>query len=123
VDRVRETWEAARDDLLTGSDPAEIRDELLELEGEDFFICPYTTCLDFIYTLALSSELSGASSLAVENYHRIWLDYPKNPLTINSRLKLIGEAFVPTETPTPTRTPRPTRTPTQTPEVTETPTP
>ncbi len=95
VDRVRETWEAARDALLTGADPARIRSELLALKSEDFFICPYATCKDFIFTLALSSELSGDSTLAIENYHRLWLDYPKIAFTIHARLKLIGEIFHP----------------------------
>ncbi len=123
LERVQLTVEKAMDDLLMGANPALIRQDLMTLQASPTFICLYTTCPDFIYTLALANELAGDNPGAVEGYHELWLSYDDSPYTIPARLKLAGEALLPTNTPTPTRTPTVTRTPTPTPNLTTTVTP
>ena len=59
LERVQQAVEASMDALLAGEDPALIRQDLLVLEASPTFICLYTTCPDFIYVLALASELAG----------------------------------------------------------------
>jgi hypothetical protein len=113
-ERVQAQTLTALQNLLSGADPSEIREELLDLEASPTFICPFATCNNFIYTLALVHELAGDERGAVDRYLELWRFYSKSPYTIIARLKLVGEALLPTETATPTRTPTLTRTPTTT---------
>jgi hypothetical protein len=113
-ERVQVQTLTALQNLLAGTDPSEIRAELLDLEASPTFICPYVTCENFIYTLALAHELAGDEQSAVDRYLELWRVYSKSPYTTIARLKLVGEALLPTATATPTPTQTLTRTPTTT---------
>lgn len=105
--------------LLDGAEPADVRDELLEIQDSPQYGCTYVTCPNLIYPLALAHEFSGDSWEAVDLYLELWRVYPRHPFTIMARLKLEGIAVPPTATPT--LTPTITLTPTLTPTVTGTP--
>jgi len=108
--------------LLTGSDPAYIRTELINLERSHFFTCNYHLCPKYLYLLGLANELSGNERRAIELYLQLWREYPSSPFTSIVRLKLGGGALPPTSTPTPisTETPTPTVTHSLTPTITGT---
>lgn len=123
--------------LLNGADPADMRQELLDLKGSSFFTCNFIICPKFLYLLGLANELSGNQREAVNQYLELWRGFPSSPFTTMARIKLEGETLpstaTPTPTPTNTRTPTitptptgtlptatPTETPTFTPTVTET---
>jgi hypothetical protein len=116
---VQNRIQSLEEELLTGANPTRIRDELLALRESSIFGCTYATCPDSIYPLALAHELAGDERQAVDLYLELWRVYPRSPYTILARLKLGGEALLPT--PTPTLTPTITLTPTPTPTVTGTP--
>ncbi len=94
--------------LLSGIDPALIRDQLIELSEETFFTCNYINCPHYFYLLGLANELSGYPNDAVDAYLEVWRNYPDSPYTTMARFKLEGEAVPPSETPTPTQTETPT---------------
>lgn len=116
--------------LLSGADPKEIRQKLLDLELLPGLLCKKQfTCDAYYYFLGLSSELAGDEIGAAKDYVTLWLNYLKSPYTIMARIKLVGgDAMVivtPTKTYTatpsatsflPTATPLPPRTDTPTPE-------
>jgi hypothetical protein len=102
--------------LLLGTDPALIRDKLLELAKESFFTCNYVNCPHYLFILGLANELSGYERDAVDAYLEVWRNYPSSPYTTMARMKLEGEAVPPTQIPssTPTVTITPTLPPTST---------
>ena len=110
--------------LLSGEDPEEIRDELLDVIEELGLPCKVTwTCDSYYYYLGLAYELAGNDRLATETYKLLWDNYSKSPFTTLARLKLTPTILPPTATPTITPTPTLTPTPTATPTSTPTPTP
>jgi hypothetical protein len=102
--------------LLGGADPADMRQELLELQGSSFFTCNFIICPKFLYLLGLANELTGDQREAVNEYLELWRGFPRSPFTTMARFKLEGETLPSTATPTltPTNTPTPTITPTPT---------
>lgn len=118
--------------LLSGADPADMRQELLDLRGSNFFTCNFLICPKFLYLLGLANELVGDPRDAVNEYLELWRRFPRSPFTTMARFKLEGETLpstatptpTPTNTPTPSTTPTPTGTlPTATPTETSTPSP
>lgn len=101
VDLTKQKLSESEESLLTGIDPAQIKKDLLTLEGSQFFTCDYITCPHFLYLLGLSNELAGDETNAVNAYLDLWREYPRSPYTIMARLKLQGLTLPPTQTPTP----------------------
>jgi hypothetical protein len=111
--------------LLTGGDPAFVKNELIILETSPHFTCSYLLCPRFLYLLGLASELSNDKFSAVAAYLELWREYPDSPYTTMARFKL-GSTITPTPTFTPTATQSITVTPISTPTestTTMTPTP
>jgi hypothetical protein len=106
---------AAENSIFAGNDPAQVRDQLLQLAESPGLICVNTwSCDPYYYLLGLSYELLGDKPKAVEAYHRLWSDYSTSPYTIMARLKLESLPVYPSATPTPSVTPTATLTPTPT---------
>ncbi len=124
-DRFQIGVDAARLALFAGDDPASVHRALLDLEESPGLLCRgQWACDEYYYLLGLAAELAGDEEAAVQAYLRLWWDYSKSPYTGLARLKLKGEAVLPSQTPTATLTltptitgtlPTPTRTPTITP--------
>jgi len=112
VDITQEKLDEIEAALLSGEDPAELRQELLDLEGSAFFTCNFIICPRFHYLLGLANELSGNERSAVEAYLELWREFPRSPFTTMARLKLEGEIPTPTPTPMATTTLTPTPSPT-----------
>jgi hypothetical protein len=127
--RYEEGLQAAEEALFGGTSPADVRNQLIELEQNPGLLCkPYWTCDPYYYLLGLSNELSGDVRQAASAYLRLWWDYSKSPYTTMARLKLKGPGALPSVTPSPGPTPMPTSTLTVTvtstpPTTTATPTP
>ncbi len=66
--------------LFSGTDPAEIRTQLLALEQ--------VPGSHFLYLLGLTYELTGDERAAVNTYLELWRTYPESPFTIMARMKL-----------------------------------
>jgi hypothetical protein len=118
ANRYEEGLQAARQALFSGEEPAVVRDRLLDLQQNPGLLCAATwTCEPYYYLLGLSSELTGDRRKAIDSYLQIWWDDSRSPYTTLARLKLEGEAVIPSATPTPGPSPTPTRTlaPTRTP--------
>lgn len=120
VDLTQEKLDELEAALLGGDDPAETRQQLLNLEGSSFFTCNFNTCPKFHYLLGLANELSGNEQRAVISYLTLWQEFSRSPFTTMARLKLEGIPPTPTPTlsPTATLTLTPTITPTVTPTAT-----
>ncbi|HJS28406.1 MAG TPA: hypothetical protein VJ768_02210, partial [Anaerolineales bacterium] len=58
-ERVARAVAEAKMDLLNGAPPAEVAARLIELQNSPTFICVFSDCPDFLYTLALAHELGG----------------------------------------------------------------
>jgi len=111
--RYLEGLQAAEQELFSGSNPAQVSTELLNLQDNPGLLCkPYWTCDPYYYLLGLSSEMAGEERQAVSAYLYLWWNYSKSPFTTMSRLKLATGATFITETPPVTFTPPPTGTPT-----------
>jgi hypothetical protein len=104
ADRTLQALDEIEADLLTGGDPAQAREELIDLEGSSFFTCSYLLCPRFFYLLGLSNELAGNEIQAVDAYLELWRRYLGHPLVAVARLKLAGPAIPPGPTITPTPT-------------------
>lgn len=90
--------------------PVEVRDELLALQQSPGLLCRGTwTCDPYYYLLGLANELAGDERSAVNAYVLLWWEYSRSPYTTMARLKLEGEAVLPS--PLPTLTPAGTQTP------------
>jgi hypothetical protein len=97
-----------------------VKKELLKLEKYPGLLCKGDwSCDPYYYLLGLSSELAGDENGAIDAYLRIWWDYSISPYTTIARLKMLGEAALPSQTPTSTQTGSPIAT--GTPTVTGTP--
>ena len=125
-DRYEETLNPIINDLLSGENPAEIKQRLLVIQDYPGLLCKaFWSCDRYYYMLALAFELAGDNSRAVETYIQLWWDYSKSPYTTLTRLRLKGPAIVPSATPTITTTPLLTSTPpaaTFTPDLSASPT-
>lgn len=113
--------------LLTGGDPAFVKNELIVLRTSPHFTCSYLLCPRFLYLLGLASELSNDEFAAVVAYLELWREYPDSPYATMARFKLASTitpapTFTPTATQSVTVTPTESGTPlTPTPMVTDTP--
>jgi hypothetical protein len=100
-DRFADAVQKAEDDLFSGVDPVQVRDELLGLEKFPGLTCQNTwTCDHYYYLLGLAHELTGETQKAIEAFHRVWIDYSASPYTIMARLKLAGSPVFISPTPT-----------------------
>jgi hypothetical protein len=107
----------AEDELYSGMDPYQVRQRLSwTLDSGRFNCLNHRVCDRFYYLLALTYELSGDETAAVDTYIKLWWENASSPLTTIARLKLLFD-------PPPTETPTPTATRTSTPTVTFTPDP
>jgi hypothetical protein len=89
--------------LLTGGDPAFVKNELIVLRTSPHFTCSYLLCPRFLYLLGLASELANDKFAAVAAYLELWREYPDSPFATMARFKL-GSTITPTPTFTPTTT-------------------
>jgi hypothetical protein len=105
ADLTQEGLDAIQERLLSGSDPVQIRAELLALREAPVFTCSYLLCPQYQYLLGLTDELIGDPIGAVDAYLQLWRDYPDSPYTIMARLKLARIDLTATPTPVPTLTP------------------
>ncbi len=125
-DRFKDALNPVLNDLLSGGDPKEIKQRLLEIQDFPGLLCKaFWSCDRYYYMLALASELAGDNRGAVETYVQLWWDYSRSPYTVLTRLRLKGPAVVPSATPTITTTPLFTGTPptaTFTPDLSASPT-
>jgi hypothetical protein len=94
--------------LLSGGDPKQASQDLVDLKRSPIFTCSFTLCPRYYYLLGLSYELSGEKDQAVVAYLKLWRDYHDSPYATMARLKLSRYSA----TPTPTITPSPSSTPT-----------
>jgi hypothetical protein len=115
---IRDGYEQALNDLMSGVDPLSVRDSLLGLFNSPRFsgdCIAFNICDQFHYTLGLVYDLTGEKGNAIDQYLWVWRNYGQSSYAILARLKL---NFVPLPTYTPTAvftpTPLPTRTPTPT---------
>jgi hypothetical protein len=128
-DRFKPAVVKARQALIDGKSPAEVKADLVALQTYPGLLCRATYSCDlYYYLLGLSSELAGDPRGAVDAYVRLWSDYSQSPLTLMARIKLQGPAVLITPTPTSgtgtlTITPTPGNTNTPTPTFTVTPSP
>jgi hypothetical protein len=121
---IRDDYEQALNDLMSGGDPLEIKQTLLEIYDSPRFIgdcIAFYICDQFHYTLALVYDLLGEQSSAIDEYVWVWRNYGQSSYAMMARLKLdyfplptYTRTPVPTRTTAPTRTPSPSRTPTNT---------
>jgi tetratricopeptide (TPR) repeat protein len=96
-----------QDVLLSGGDPAQARDSLLEvLESNKFNCLNDRICDRFYYTLGLAYELAGDRRKAIDTYIQLWWENRNSPFTKIARMK-IGVI-----TPTPSATNFGAKTPT-----------
>lgn len=110
--RFKEGVDTSLQSLFSGGDITSIRDKLLALKKYPGLICVNTwSCDHYYYLLGLTSEMLHDKNSAIENYHRLWLDYSKSPYTIMARLKLKDIGIHTTYTPTPTTSPGISQTP------------
>ncbi len=115
-DRFREGVDTAMQALLAGGDVTTIREQLLALKKYPGLLCANTwSCDTYYYLLGLTSEMLADKYSAIENYHRLWLDYSKSPYTAMARLKLKDIGVRATYTPTITLTPVATQPPANSP--------
>jgi len=104
----RDTLQQAQDALLSGVDPALVRDSLLDVLNSGHFNCiNHRICDRFYYTLGLAYELAGDSREAIDTYIKLWWENIQSPYTKIARLKI----SLATPTPSPTRRATATGTP------------
>jgi hypothetical protein len=109
--RFEEGLQAASQALFSGSPPAEVAQQLVDLRTNPGLLCaPYWTCDSYYYLLGLAEELAGNKSAAIDAYLQVWWDYSNSPYTTMVRLKVSGAAVLPSTTPNTSLTPLPTST-------------
>jgi len=119
-DRFRIALLAAKEDLFSGEDPVQVQEQLIAIQESPGLLCEaFFTCDEYYYLLGLASELAGDEETAIDSYLQVWWDSSKSPYTSMVRLRLKGQAVLPSATPTATRTG--TIFPTATPTITGTP--
>jgi hypothetical protein len=85
--------------LLSGVEPALVRDSLLDVLNSGRFNClNHRVCDRFYYNLGLAYELSGDVREAIDTYIKLWWENGQSPYTKIARMK-IGLV---TPTPSPT---------------------
>ena len=96
----RDALQEAQQALLSGADPASVRDELLDVLNSGRFNClNHRICDRFYYTLGLAYELAGDVREAIETYIKLWWENSRSPYTKIARMKVLLN----TPTPSPTR--------------------
>jgi hypothetical protein len=123
-------YQKALNELMSGSDPSNVLNSLLELYNSPRFkgdCIAFNICDQFHYTLALTYDLLGQQGNAIDEYLWVWRNYGQSPYATMARLKLnhfplptYTRTPIPTSTTAPTRTPTPPSTPTNTPTKTST---
>ena len=102
----------AEQELFNGVHPSIVRQRLQWVLDSGRFNCLNDRICDrFYYLLALTYEMTGNKTEAVDTYIKLWWENSTSPLTTIARLKLL---FNPPPTETPTFTPTNTNTPTVT---------
>jgi len=104
---IPEAIQIAVDALFSGVDPAQVRDELLDIQQNPRFASDcvsFSVCDIFYYALGLSYELTGESETARDNYLTLWRYHRASPYTIIVRQKMEVLPALPTRTPTRTAT-------------------
>lgn len=91
-DTVKAMWSKAVDDaataMLTGTDPATVKEILLKLKQSRNLDCKIYSCDQLYYFLGLANELTGDQPSAIDVYLQLWKDYPDSIYTIMARSKL-----------------------------------
>jgi hypothetical protein len=108
--------------LLSGEDPAQARQDLVDLGNSNFFTCNFSECPRYFYLSGLANELLSEPETAIAAYLEVWRRFLDSPYVTMARYKLAGPAIKPGPTITPTRTITRTPTVTQPPSITPTPT-
>jgi len=104
-DRFRLALAAAKEALFSGVEPTQVQEQLLAIQDSPGLLCrAFFTCDEYYYLLGLTSELAGDENTAIESYLQVWWDSSKSPFTSMVRLRLKGQAVLPSATPTPTTT-------------------
>jgi hypothetical protein len=86
---VEKSFDSIINQLMSGSNPAQIRDLLIQLDQSTSFDCKTANrCHQIQYLLGLTSELLGDEQAAIDAYLRLWNDYPESLYTIMARAKL-----------------------------------
>ncbi len=76
--------------LMNGSNPAQIRSQLIQLSQSTSFDCKGAYRCDQVqYLLGLSSELLGDEQAALDAYLQLWREYPDSFYTVMVRSKLV----------------------------------
>jgi hypothetical protein len=87
---VEESLDRTINQLMSGNNPAQIRDVLIQLSQLESFDCKEAyRCDQFQYLFGLTNELMGDEQAAIDAYLRLWNDYPDSLYTIMARAKLI----------------------------------
>lgn len=114
----------AQESLLSGGDPAQVRDSLLEVRQSGKFNCLNDRICDhFYYTLGLAYELAGDRRKAIDTYIQLWWEERNSPFTKIARMKIGVITPTPSatslgpKTPTPGTPGSPTQVPTATPNA------
>ncbi len=77
--------------LMTGSNPAQIRSQLIQLSQSTSFDCKGAYRCDQVqYLLGLTSELLGDEQAALDAYLQLWEEYPDSFYTVMVRSKLVS---------------------------------
>jgi hypothetical protein len=81
------------DQLLSGSDPNLMIDQLTHLEylvkmDQTIKTDPCAECAHWKYLLALADELAGNKTQAARLYYELWRDYPNSPFVLMAKAKL-----------------------------------
>ncbi|MEJ2598795.1 MAG: hypothetical protein P8Z00_10710, partial [Anaerolineales bacterium] len=73
--RFDEGLQAARQALFAGNPPAEVVQQVVNLQTDPGLLCaPYWTCDSYYYLLGLANELAGFKSAAIDAYLQVWWD-------------------------------------------------
>ncbi len=77
--------------LMNGSNPAQIRSQLIQLSQSTSFDCKGAYRCDQVqYLLGLTSELLGDEQAALDAYLQLWEEYPDSFYTVMARSKLVS---------------------------------
>ena len=88
---IEESLDNIINQLMNGSNPAQIRDLLIQLSKLESFDCKEAYRCDQIqYLLGLTDELLEDDQAALNAYLQLWKDYPHSLYTIMARAKLVS---------------------------------
>jgi hypothetical protein len=87
---VEESLDSIINQLMSGSNPAQIRDLLIQLNQSASFDCKAANrCNQIQYLLGLTNELMGDEQAALNAYLQLWKEYPASFYTTMARSKLV----------------------------------